>query len=321
MKVGLYFDLRNPHAWRQDPARLHAFSLEAIEEAERFGAESVWVSEHHLFSDDYVAAPLTFLAAAAARTTRIRLGTAVVVAPLHHAAEIAEQAAMVDLISGGRLDLGIGTGYRSAEYNLFDADPKRPYSQTDEKAREIRRLLSPGGVTPSAVQSPVPLWMGYQGPQGARRAGLLGVNLLSADARIWAPYRDGLIEAGHDPSHGRMAGTISAWVSEDPDADWATVRPHIAHHIDTYKIHGAEGTARTPKPADPERLRDAPAELLRYYWCDEPANVAAKIRAYTEGAPVEQVFFFASIAGMPEELVSRHIQVICTQLAPLLGDQ
>jgi alkanesulfonate monooxygenase SsuD/methylene tetrahydromethanopterin reductase-like flavin-dependent oxidoreductase (luciferase family) len=319
MKVGLYFDLRNPHGWRQDPARLHAFSLEAIEEAERLGAASVWVSEHHLFSDDYVAAPLTFLAAAAARTSRIRLGTAVVVAPLHHAVEIAEQAAMVDLISGGRLDLGIGAGYRRPEYQLFDADPRRPYSQTDEKAREVRRLLSTGGVTPAPVQHPVPLWMGYQGPQGARRAGLLEANLLSADARNWVPYRDGLIAAGHEPSRGRMAGTVSAWVTEDPDADWATVRRHIAHHIDTYKIHGAEGKSYIPKPANPERLREAPAELLRYYWFGEPATVAAKVRAYTLGAPVEQVFFFASIAGMPEDLVIRHIRLICTRLAPMLS--
>src|SRR5271165_1523701 len=116
MKVGLYFDLRNPHAWRQDPARLHSFTLEAIEEAEHLGADSIWLSEHHLFADDYVAAPLTFLAAAAARTSRVRLGSAVVLAPLHHAVEIAEQAAMVDLISGGRLELGLGTGYRVSEY-------------------------------------------------------------------------------------------------------------------------------------------------------------------------------------------------------------
>src|SRR5262245_65037476 len=112
MKVGLFFDLRNPPAWRQDPARLHAFSLEVIEEAEHLGIDSIWMSEHHLFVDDYLTAPLTFLAAAAARTSRVRLGTAIVIAPLHHAAEIAEQVVLVDLLSNGRVDLGLGTGYR-----------------------------------------------------------------------------------------------------------------------------------------------------------------------------------------------------------------
>ncbi len=321
MKIGLYFDLRNPAAWRHDPARLHAFTLEAIEEAEHFGADSIWLSEHHLFSDDYVAAPLTFLAAAAARTSRVRLGTAVVLAPLHHAAEIAEQAAMVDLISGGRLELGLGSGYRLPEYQLFGADSRRRYAQTDDKAREIRRLLSPGGVRPQPVQDDLPIWMGYQGPQGARRAGLLGEGLLSADARNWEPYRDGLLAGGHDPGRARMAGWINTWVSDDPDADWPAVRAHVAHQFDTYAALGVEGTGQpAPPPVDPDRLRTGtPDTLLGYIWCDEPATVATRIREYTAGAPVKTILIFASIAGMPEALVSRHIRTICTKLAPLLA--
>ena len=321
VKVGLYFDLRNPHAWRQDPARLHGFTLEAIEEAEHLGVDSIWLSEHHLFSDDYVAAPLTFLAAAAARTSRVRLGTAVVLAPLHHAVEIAEQAAMVDLISGGRLELGLGTGYRIPEYELFGADPRRRYAQTDAKATEIRRLLSPGGVLPQPVQPEVPIFMGYQGPKGARRAGLLGASLLSADARNWAPYRDGLLAAGHDVRRARMAGWINAWVTDDPEADWPTVRSHMAHQFDTYAAHGVEGTGQpAPPPVDPDRLRiGTPDALLGYFWCDPPQVVAQKIADYTAGAPVETVLIFASLAGMPENLVVRHIQTICGTLAPRLA--
>jgi alkanesulfonate monooxygenase SsuD/methylene tetrahydromethanopterin reductase-like flavin-dependent oxidoreductase (luciferase family) len=322
MKVGLYFDLRNPPAWRQDPARLHSFTLEAIEEAEHLGADSVWLSEHHLFSDDYVAAPLTFLAAAAARTSRVRLGTAVVLAPLHHAAEIAEQAAMVDLISGGRLELGLGTGYRVPEYELFGADLRRRYAQTDAKAIEVRRLLSAHGVRPQPVQSHLPLWMGYQGPQGARRAGLLGEGLLSADARNWPSYREGLRAGGHDLGRGRMAGWINTWVTDDPDDDWARVRIHVAHQFDTYAMHGVEGTGQRPSPPiEPEQLRAGSTDtLLGYFWCDRPEAVAAKITQYTAGAPVETVLIFASLAGMAEHMVLRHIHTICTRLAPLLAD-
>ena len=321
MKVGLYFDIRNPRSWRQDPARLHAFTLEVIEEAEHLGADSIWLSEHHLYSDDYVAAPLTFLAAAAARTSRIRLGTAVVLAPLHHAVDIAEQAAMVDLISGGRLELGLGSGYRIPEYELFGADPRRRYAQTDAKAKQIRRLLSPGGVLPQPVQAHVPIWMGYQGPQGARRAGLLGEHLLSADARNWAHYRDGLRAGGHDVGRGRMAGWVNAWVSDDPEADWPTVRVHMAHQFDTYAMHGVERTGQpAPRPIDPDLIRaGAPDSLLGYFWCDVPQMVAAKINDYTAGAPVDTVLIFASLAGMPESSVVRHVHAICTKLAPLLA--
>ncbi len=321
MKVGLYFDLRNPHAWRQDPARLHSFTLEAIEEAERLGADSIWLSEHHLFPDDYVAAPLTFLAAAAARTSRVRLGTAVVLAPLHNAVEVAEQAAMVDLISGGRLDLGLGTGYRVPEYRLFGAEPRRRYAQTEAKATEIRRLLAPGGVLPQPVQAEVPIWLGYQGPQGARRAGLLGARLLSADTRNWAPYRDGLLAGGHDLSRARMTGWINTWVSDDPEADWPIVRVHLAHQFDTYAALGVEGTPEPPPPpVDPDRIRAGdPDALMGYFWCDRPEVVAARIADYTAGAPVETVLIFASLAGMPEHMVIRHIDTVCTKLAPLLA--
>src|SRR5436305_254741 len=231
MNVGLYFDLRNPAPWRQDPARLHAFTLEACEEADRLGAHSLWFTEHHRFDDGYLTQPLAFAAAAAARTSRARLGTAVVVAPLHHPAEIAEQAALVDLISGGRLDLGLGAGYRAPEYELYGTPEERRRAVTDQRARDVRRLWADGGVTPQPIQSPVPLWMGYLGPQGARRAGLLGAGLLAADPQLWEPYRAGRAEGGHDPASGRMAGGIQGWVSEDPEADWPVVAEHLRYQV------------------------------------------------------------------------------------------
>ena len=122
MKIGVWFDLRNPPGWRQDPARLYGFTLELCEEAERLGADSLWFSEHHGFEDGYLPQPLTFAAAAAARTSRVRLGTGILVAPLRKTAQLAEEAAVVDIISGGRLDLGLGAGYRMPEFELFDAD-------------------------------------------------------------------------------------------------------------------------------------------------------------------------------------------------------
>jgi alkanesulfonate monooxygenase SsuD/methylene tetrahydromethanopterin reductase-like flavin-dependent oxidoreductase (luciferase family) len=113
VNVGLYFDLRNPPPWRQDWQRLYAFTLEMCEEAERLGIHSVWFTEHHLFEDGYIPQPLTFASATAARTSRIRIGIAILIAPLYHPVHLAEQAAVVDIVSGGRLDLGIGAGYRS----------------------------------------------------------------------------------------------------------------------------------------------------------------------------------------------------------------
>lgn len=323
MKVGVYFDLRNPLQWRQDPSRLYGFTIEACQEAERLGASSAWFSEHHLFEDDYLCAPLTFAAAVAARTRSIRLGTAIVIAPLHHPAEIAEQCATVDLISDGRLDLGLGTGYRIPEFDLFDASMTARYAQTDGTARRLRELWRKGGIRPGTVQDPLPIWMGYQGPQGARRAGLLGEGLLSADAALWGPYSAGLAEAGHASTVGVMAGGIQGWATEDPDGDWPTVSEHLAHQLNSYRRHMVEGTDRPPpKPVNLDRVVNVDGSgPLGSFTYGTPEHVAEKIKAGTAGAPVDTVFFWASIGGMADELVMRNIGTICTRLAPLLADE
>lgn len=322
-ELGIYFDLRNPERWRQDPARLHAFTLEACEEAERLGVGSIWVSEHHLFDDGYLAQPITFAAAIAARTRRPRIGTAITIAPLHHPAELAEQSALVDLISGGRFDLGIGTGYRAPEFALFDASTERRYGQTDAVARRVRELWGPGGVTPAPIQDPMPLWMGYQGPQGARRAGLLGESLLTAGGASWEPYRLGLEEAGHDPAKvARMAGGINGWITEDPDKDWEWVGPHAAYQFNSYRRHMVEGTdMRVPRTIEPDEMRNrARTGPLGSFLYDTPEGAAARIRDDIADAPVETVYFWASIGGMSEEAVIANIQTLCTRLAPLLAD-
>ena len=321
IKVGVYFDLRNPHQWRQNPSRLYGFALEACEEAERLGADSVWFSEHHLFEDDYLASPLTFAAAAAARTKRVRLGTAIVIAPIHHPVELAEQSAVIDLISDGRLDLGLGTGYRVPEFELYGTTLERKYGRTDDTARKLRELWGPEGVRPGPVQNPVPIWMGYQGPKGARRAGLLGEGLLSAEGALWEPYAAGLAEAGHPPETARMAGGAQAWATDDPDRDWPVVSQHLAHQLNSYRKHMVEGTdLPAPRPVDLDKLvnQERPGPLGTFTY-GTPEFVVDTLRDRIGAAPVKTVFFWASIGGMSEELVMRNIETICTKMGPLFA--
>jgi alkanesulfonate monooxygenase SsuD/methylene tetrahydromethanopterin reductase-like flavin-dependent oxidoreductase (luciferase family) len=322
VNVGIYFDLRNPTAWATEPSRLYGFTLELCEEADALGCHSIWLSEHHLFDDGYLPQPLTFAAAVAARTARARIGTAIVIAPLHHPAELAEQAAIVDLVSAGRLDLGLGAGYRVPEFRLFGTDLGHRYGATDACARELRRLWEV--VTPRPAQERLPIWLGYQGPKGARRTGHLGEGLLSIDPRLWPPYRDALIEAGHDPATaGRMAGGLNGWVTDDPEGDWPMVSKHVAAQFDSYRRHMVQGTDQPPpRPVDPDRLRSReqarhPLDTITY---GTPDEVAAHIQASTAGVPAETVFLWASIAGMPEEVVARNVRTICTELAPRLAD-
>jgi alkanesulfonate monooxygenase SsuD/methylene tetrahydromethanopterin reductase-like flavin-dependent oxidoreductase (luciferase family) len=111
VRLGIYVDARNPPAWRR-PWRAHyAETLEDVEHAEDLGVQAVWLSEHHGFEDGYLSQPLTLAAAIAARTRTMRIGTAILLMPLRAARHVAEQVALIDQISGGRVELGLGSGY------------------------------------------------------------------------------------------------------------------------------------------------------------------------------------------------------------------
>ena len=321
MRLGLYFDLRNPAPWARPWPEVYGRALDLVVEAERLGAGSVWFSEHHLFTDGYLPQPLTFAAAAAARTSRVRIGTAVLVAALRPAVLIAEEAAVIDQLSGGRLELGIGAGYSVPEYELYNTDITKRYGLTDAAVAEIRHLLDDGIVTPPAAQNPFPIWLGYQGPQGAKRAGRLGVGLLSLDRALLDPYRVGLVEGGHDPAIARTGGMLDIIVADDPEAAFERILPHYAHQLNSYRAAAVAGSGRdAPKEITVDKLRSGAAQKgqipgLRVL---APTDAVNAIREATDGSPVEHVYLWASVAGMPDDLVERHVELACTQVAPNL---
>ena len=321
MDVGIYLDGRNPPQWARPWPEHYARTLELVEEAERLGAASVWLSEHHFFEDGYLPQPLTFAAAIAARTRSIRIGTAVLLAALRTPAHLAEEAAMVDILSNGRLDLGVGLGYRIPEYEGFGRSFDRRFAQTAEVLREVLRLWDEGGVTPLPVQRPMSVWGGFFGPRGARFAGEIGAGLLAIDPALMAPYREGLAAGGHDPASARCAAVVNLVVSDDPEAAWPRIRPHLEYQWDSYNRYAVEGTgAPEPRPIDADRWiapgRDGAPPRFGVF---TPDDAVAHIRALTDGLPVTQVYLWASIAGMPDDLVERHVTLACTDLRARLA--
>ena len=117
-----------------------------------------------------------------------------------------------------------------------------------------------------------------------------------------------------------MSGGIQGWVSNDPERDWPVVSTHLGYQVDSYRRHMVQGTDQpVPKPVDPDKLRThEPRRPLEYFFYGTPAGVAERVHAYTRDAPVDTVFFWASIGGMPEELAVRNVQMLCNELAPLL---
>ena len=120
MDVGLFFLMQRDEAW--DERAVYDSALTQMLEAEGLGYESVWIAEHHFNDYGLCPAPPVLASFLAARTTRLRLGMGVSLLPLHHPVDLAEQLAVLDVISGGRLDVGIGRGGTLQDYETFQSD-------------------------------------------------------------------------------------------------------------------------------------------------------------------------------------------------------
>ena len=177
-----------------DPAAGFRDYVDYNVEAEALGFHGSFLVEHHFTGIGQVSAPLALLAWVAARTTRLRLGTAVIVLPWHNPVLLAEEAATLDLMSGGRLDLGVGRGYRFTEFQGFALDIGEADARFEEAVGLIRKAwisearFSHQGrfwrygnilVEPPPFQKPhPPLWIAAGSERSIRRTASLGANLL-----------------------------------------------------------------------------------------------------------------------------------------------
>ena len=316
MLVGFLADVRNPPPWERPWPEHYGRTLEFIEEADRLGASSIWLGEHHQTTDGYLPQPLSFAVAIAARTTSIRIGTQVLIAPLRHPQHIAEEAAIVDILSDGRLELGLGAGYVPKEFEAFGIDRDERFTDLDRTVLEVRRLMSEV-ISPRPVQEPVPMWVGYFG-LGARRAGRMGVGLLSALPWCLEPYLQGLVEGGHDPTTARMTGGLDLIVSEDPERTRALLDPHVHYQADAYGVLRDEVERFEGREPTAEARQGSASH--QSYQVLTPEDAVALIRERTQGLPVTYITPWLTVGGMPDEFVHEHIRLTTSKVAPALAD-
>ena len=215
MDVGLLFPFRNPPQWRKPWPQFYAEQLKQTQVAEELGYDTVWLTEHHFAEDGYSPSLLPIAGAVAAMTSRVRIGTFLLLLPLHNAVRVGEDAATVDIISNGRFDMGFGQGYSPSEFEGYGIPRKQRASLLEEGIEVIRGMwtqdpfsyqgkhynLKNISLVPKPAQTPhPPLWIGAGQPKAVERAARMGCHFLGTnDAFAQETYDNALRTYGRDP--------------------------------------------------------------------------------------------------------------------------
>ena len=291
-------------------------AIEQAVTAEQLGFDSVWVSEHHFVDDGYLPSVLPMCAAIAARTRHITIGTAVVLVPFYDPLRLAEDAATIDLISGGRFVLGLGQGWRPEEFDAFNVSPQHRARLLLDTVTTLRQAWSAGTVTggdmlsypnvavtpkPSATKG-IPIWIGATVERSIRRTGRIADGFI-AGGGLEEPYtpeefRDQLAwiheerEALDGPPDFTPCMFLPTYASTDPDP-WSQVRDYV--HYTYWKYEDmAHARGRTEAPGKPPPLaRERETFLRENGIIGSPEAVAEKIRQ------------FAAVAGSGFHYIAR----------------
>jgi alkanesulfonate monooxygenase SsuD/methylene tetrahydromethanopterin reductase-like flavin-dependent oxidoreductase (luciferase family) len=296
MRYGIWHDFRNPPRWHVPWERLYGENLDQIAWAEQLGFESAWVSEHHVTDDGYLPSVFPMLAAIAQRTATMRIGSAILLGPFQHPIRFAEDVAVLDQLSGGRLEIGLGLGYREREFAELGVPIAERARRTEELVEVARRVWADGTVTPPPHQQPEPpFWIGGSTAAGARRAARLGCNFMP-DAYVASTVLDLYRSLGE----GQVSINPSIYVG-----DWDDVAEHFLYQYNRYREWGGGEQL--------ERAEDLPRER---YIVGSPDEVAAGVRALVQRTRCDRLFFWARPPGLGIELANRSLERFAKEVIP-----
>jgi probable F420-dependent oxidoreductase len=308
---------------------------EAIEEvcrAEELGFDSVWMEEHHSVTNHYWPSPLTVLAGFATRTSRLMLGTDILVAAFYHPVRLAEDVALLDVMSQGRFTLGIAIGYKPDEFALYGVDLEKRGARFEEQLAIMKGLWTherlqfkgryyalEGRLEPRPVSRPhPPLWIGGWGEITLRRAATLADNWIpgpTADlTRLLAGRRQFL-------DHRKAAGRT------EPVREWPLTRDVIIADTDRRARELAEehimvayrreyaGGWRHPF-IDASIATDLDRLMEDRFIIGGPAHCVAQIGKFVELYGMTHLICRMFFPGMPHGQIMRGLELLAREVMP-----
>ncbi len=330
IRFGMWYDFRNPPAWKRPYDQLYNEIIDQIVWGEENGFDDIWLSEHHFIEDGYSPSLLPIAAAIASRTKKIHIGTSVILMPFHNPVRMAEDAATVDVISGGRFELGVGVGYKVEEFESFAISSKERGARTNEGLEIIRRLwegetltfegkyytVTKAKLTPEPIQQPrPPIWVGGFTPPALRRAakygdGYIGVGPLK---EAYERYVTALEKVGKSTTDIRLAGGYF-WLipSEDPDKTWNEAAEHVRYQVNAYAEWSEKaGMPLFPKVPDTDALRES--GLFQVVDVDTCIQM---IRDYALETPLTHYYSWTLPPGLPASWIQPHLELFTSKVIP-----
>ena len=321
--------------------------MELMLVAESLGFDSTWPAEHHFSEYGFCGSPQLTLAAIAERTSRIRLGTGVVVLPFHHPLRVAEDFAFLDHLSDGRVSLGVGRGYQPIEYNGFGVDQTASREIFNEGVAIIRQAWTQDRVNfkgkhyqiddlevrPHPFQKPTPpMYSAVLSPESFRMAGQSGMNLMMSAAFGATPenaqkgiveYRDGRKDAGLDPQGGKIACLLMVYVADSTDrarkefkepVEWyyRTIAKYIAQKDKVVK--GYEMYSQTKDLASNitfEALLGGTAMV-----CGDVDHCAERLDALATDYGFDELLIWTRLGGLDTKKVLRSMELLSDEVMP-----
>jgi alkanesulfonate monooxygenase SsuD/methylene tetrahydromethanopterin reductase-like flavin-dependent oxidoreductase (luciferase family) len=317
IRFGLAYDFRNPREWRQPWTEVYAAILDQIVEAEAMGFDCAWLTEHHFVEDGYTPAPVPLMTAIAMRTKKMKVSTDILLMPFYNAVRLAEELATVDILSGGRVMLGMGMGYRDEEYAAFGQTRSERLRRTTEGIDVLRGAWAEGpfsyqgryynldnvDVMPKPAQAGgPPLWLATSSEPAARRAARLGLHVLPQGDKgaAYDAWLDELAKVGRRPEEF-MIGMIKPCFVADSRNDpmWVEVSERERYRWGTYRpwIQAANFAGPPPGEAHP---------IDQSWFVGSPDEIVEKIGRFREQIPVTDFISWGCPPGMdPKAMIPR----------------
>ena len=326
VNFGLWYDFRNP-GHQVSFEKLYRDSLDQIVWAETIGFDSVWLTEHHFVQDGYCPSPLVVAAAIGERTTRMRIGTNLMLLPLAEPVRLAEDAAALAILTGGRFDLGVGLEYRQLEFDYFGRKISHRPSLMEEGVSIIRQAWSGESISHQGKRyniedikvSPIPesiptLLMGGMAEPAIDRAARLGDGFLSTGGIGLEEYTSATKRAGRD-----AAIYAGHWgiIADDPEKEALEVGGNVLYQTNEYISWGAFGP-----PAETPLFENSESAIAGglYELLDGAGAVEALTSLLLEHPGIKDIHFWAQFPGESVEHGSRRIDYIANHVLPAVRE-